>query len=99
MNPRYPSLPDRSVADVGDAALNCFTKLSASTFVRTHVAFGIPEKMSSSTSTRAGIDSLPPVLALGTVVLPVGAGEHPSAKKTHATRIEILLRWPTDISP
>ena len=88
MNPRYPRLPDRSLAEVRGSAANRLTKLSASALVRTHVGFGRPEKMSSSTSTRAGIDSLP-FMARG--VLPaVGTGVrapvHASIEKTHATK-------------
>src|ERR1700687_3460610 len=99
MNPRYPRLPDSSLEKVRGNAANCFTKLSASVSVRTQVGFGIPEKISSSTSTRAGIDALPPVMALAVAPLAVGfrAAVHARAKMTHATQNDTRMRWPVRV--
>src|SRR5258706_14385882 len=99
MNPRYPRLPDSSLAEVRGNASNRFTKLSVSASVRTQVGFGMPEKMSSSTSTRAGIDALPPVIALAGLPVVVGlrAAVHASAKLKHATKNDTRMRWPAGI--
>src|SRR2546428_3699238 len=89
MNPRYPKAPDSSLAEVRGSAANCFTKLSASALVRTHAGFGLPEKMSSSTSTRAGIDSFP---FIDRGRLPA---VHAGIKNTHAmTRVTFLHSSP-----
>src|SRR5262245_16880597 len=104
MNPRYPRLPDSFVAEVRASAAKSFTKLSASTFVRIHLGFGMPEKMSSSTSQRAGIDLLPPVAFL-TSALAVGVGVfagrratiHASKKKKQVTQHNSEMRWYADI--
>src|SRR6202011_4683460 len=98
-----PRLSDSSLAEVRGFAASCFRKLSASSFDRTHVGFGMPEKMSSSTSTRADIDSLPPLIAPAGV-LPVGTGVpiglrvavHANAS-THARKSDTRMRAPIDI--